>query len=168
MIQHTTPPNSSTSMSKASVFGTPLTVIFTMVSLLGLVLIGHVSHSTLLIPPIAATAAYIFGMPNIPGTQPRSVIGGHLIAGVIGIVIVMLFGSAVWAAVLAAGSAMFAMNIAKLFHIPSVATALFVVLSQPTHKISFMMSLISASVILSLSGYMLSRTTGKLQYPLYW
>jgi CBS-domain-containing membrane protein len=160
--------NSIPATNKASVFGTPLTVVFTGVSLLLLAGIGQLSHTTLLIPPLAATASYIFGMPGIPGTQPRSVVLGHLIAGIIGFITLGLLGGDMWVAALAAALAMLAMNTVKLFHIPAVATAALVVLVRPTHAVEFIGILVAASVFLSLMGVVFSKLTGKVQYPLYW
>ena len=166
--QPTTNKPTSSKLNKASVFGTPYTVAFTAISLLLLVGIGQLCHVALLVPPLAATAAYIFGMPGIPGTQPRSVMLGHLIAGIIGCVVLGVFGTGMWVAAVAAALAMLAMNAFKLFHIPAVATATLIVLVQPAHQIQFITLLIAASIFLSLMGFAFSKVTSKLQYPLYW
>lgn len=165
-----TPLNSSTpaEINKASIFGTPFTVLFTGISLFLLAGIGELSHMPLLIPPLAATAAYVFGMPGIPGTQPRSVILGHLIAAIIGYISLSLLGGSMVAAAIAAALAMLAMNTARLFHIPAVATAALVVLVHPADPVSFIGILVAATVFLSLMGFAFAKLTGKLQYPLYW
>lgn len=155
-------------INKESVFGTPLSAAFTGVSLLLLAVIGQLGNMPLLVPPLAATAAYIFGMPGIPGTQPRSVLLGHFIAGVTGFLALGLLGSDMWVAGLAAMLAMFAMNAAKLFHIPAVATAALIVFSNPEYPVGFISMLAAASLFLVLMGFVFSRLTGKLQYPLYW
>lgn len=156
------------SVAKISMFGSSLTIIFTTISLVALAVIGQVSQVASLIPPVAATAAYIFGMPNIPGTQPRSVVFGHLISGVVGIVVLWILGPSMIAAALAAGVAMFAMSTVKVFHIPSVATAAFIVLINPANKALTLLALVGASIFLSLMGYMISKVTSKIHYPLYW
>lgn len=157
-----------TSVPKSSVFGSFHTIAFTTLSLVILAITGQVSQIAFLIPPFAATAAYIFGMPNIPGTQPRSVVFGHLISGIVGVLILWIFGSSMIMAALAAGTAMFAMNMVKVFHIPSVATAAFIVLTNPADKPFVLLTLVGASIFLSLMGYVMSKMTGKIQYPLYW
>lgn len=153
---------------KASVFGNYFTMLFTTVTLLVVVLIGHVIQQPLLIPPLAATAVYIFGVPGIPGTQPRSVLFGHVIAALIGFVLLTLFGHEVWVAALAAGLAGAAMNIVKLFHIPAVATAALVILLHPNDWVMFIVLLALTSCILVALGWAISKITRMIKYPLYW
>jgi CBS-domain-containing membrane protein len=38
---------------------------------------------TCLCPPLGAVAVLLFCMPNAPASQPKAVIGGHLVAGVV-------------------------------------------------------------------------------------
>lgn len=78
------------------------------------------------------------------------------------------FGESMVAAALAAGTAMLVMNTVKVFHIPSVATAAFIVLTNPADKSLALLTLVGASIFLSLMGYVMSKMTGKIQYPLYW
>jgi len=163
-----TTPSTKITVSKASVFGSYKMMALTSFALLLLAIVGSVVHQPLLIPPIAATAVYIFGMPGIPGTQPRSVVFGHVLSAVVGFGLLALFGHDPWVAALAAGLAGSVMNVVKLFHIPAVATAALVVLLQPNDPIVFLLLLAGASIILSLLGWVASTVTKLIKYPLYW
>lgn len=149
-------------------FGTSITPLFTIISLVILAGLGELIHQPLVLPSLVATAAYIFGAPSIPGTQPRSVIGGHLISALLAFGLLTLFGSHPWVAILAAGIAFAAMNVVRLFHIPAVATAALIVMQHPRHASTFLVNIMLASLVLSLAGLFVSKTTNKLQYPLYW
>lgn len=160
--------NTQTSLNKASTFGTTWTPLFTVVALLILVGFGELIKQPLIIPPLAATAAYIFGAPGIPGTQPRSVLGGNLLSAALAFGALALFGSHFWVAAVTAGLVFAAMNAVKLFHIPSVATAVLVVMLQPKNAGLFMVNLAVGSIVLSLVGLIISKITKKIEYPLYW
>jgi len=153
-------------LEKSSIFGTHISIIWTILALLTLAFIGYITHSAMLVPPIAASAMYIFGAPTIPGTQPRSVLLGHVMAALVGFALLYIFGTGEWVAALATGLAAFIMNATKLFHIPAVATAALVVLLHPA--LSFIYTLGVASTVLAVLGWTASKTTKTIQYPLYW
>jgi len=152
---------------KASVFGSPLTTLLMMAALFTVVGIGTLLGKPLIVPPLIATASYVFGAPGIPGTQPRSVLAGHFIAALVGFVVLLVLPS-LWGVVVAAGVTALLMNALELFHIPAIATAALVVMQQPVHRVSFTVSLLLGAALICLSGAFLARVTKKLHYPLYW
>ncbi|NEE22746.1 HPP family protein, partial [Streptomyces sp. SID7499] len=54
------------------------------VALVLLVAIGYALDQTVLIPPLAASAALVFAAPTLPLAQPRNVIGGQLVSALVG------------------------------------------------------------------------------------
>jgi CBS domain-containing membrane protein len=52
----------------------------------------HIVHEQFLLPhglsclcpPLGAVAVLLFRLPNAPASQPKAVIGGHIISGIIG------------------------------------------------------------------------------------
>ncbi|GGT56086.1 hypothetical protein GCM10014713_57340 [Streptomyces purpureus] len=49
-------------------------------ALLAVVAAGALVHQPLLIPPLAASMALVAGAPDLPLSQPRSVVGGQLLS----------------------------------------------------------------------------------------
>ncbi|MFD7629091.1 HPP family protein [Streptomyces sp. NPDC059851] len=137
-------------------------------SLLLLVGIGALLHEPVLIPPIAASAAIVCGVPALPLAQPRSVVGGHLLCAGVGYVALAGAGGAPWVAALAAGVAVGIMTLARTPHSPAAATTVVVVLQSPDPKV-FVPLLAGAALLLVLAGTAASRARpGAVRYPVYW
>lgn len=60
------------------------------IALATLGLLTVVCHAPFLIAPFGASVVLLFGHPDSPLTQPRNVVGGHLLGGVIGLTAGML------------------------------------------------------------------------------
>ncbi len=101
---------------------------------LGIGLIGYLqnirleSHDNLfLIGSFGASAVLVYGISNSPYSQPRNLIGGHLIGAVVGVSINLLLGHTgiEWLpAALAVSSSIVLMQMTKTLHPPGGATAL--------------------------------------------
>src|SRR5579859_6056040 len=77
------------------------------------------SHYPLVIIPFATSIVLVIGSPEAEPAQPRALIGGHIVATVVGLLVVQLTGPSVWAAALAVGLAMAAMHLTRTFHPPA-------------------------------------------------
>lgn len=77
-----------------------------------------------LIAPFGATAVLLFGQPKSPLAQPANIIGGYLLAAVIGSLAVWLFPGAWMAAAAAVGLAIALMLILRVTHPPAGAIPL--------------------------------------------
>ncbi|WP_405922356.1 HPP family protein [Streptomyces sp. NBC_00122] len=136
--------------------------------MLALTAIGAVIHEPVLIPPLAASAAIVHSVPNLPLAQPRSVIAGHLICAAVGYGTLAALGSASWAAALAAGLGLALMTMARTPHSPACATAVVIVLRTPDPR-TFVPLLAGSAVLLVLAGCALSRArSASSRYPVYW
>lgn len=83
--------------------------------------------------PFAASCALLFGLPDVPVSQPRNVIGGHLLAALVGLVVFTVTGETTsWTMALAIGVAMAAMVMTRTYHPPAAVTAVLPVLQQIT------------------------------------
>ncbi|MFD9354605.1 HPP family protein [Streptomyces sp. NPDC060031] len=137
-------------------------------ALLTLVGVGALLHEPVLVPPIAASAAIVYGVPALPLAQPRSVIGGHLLCAAVGYLVLAALGGAAWAAALGAGVAVVVMTLARTPHSPAAATTVVVVLQAPDARV-FVPLLTGAALVLVLAGMAASRTRrGAVAYPAYW
>ncbi|MYW68050.1 HPP family protein [Streptomyces sp. SID8379] len=142
---------------------------FAIGALLLLAGLGVLLHQPMLIPPIAASAALVHGAPGLPISQPRNLVGGQLLAAVIGFATHAVTGSTSWGAAIAAGLSLGAMMLTRLSHSPAAATAVVVVLQGP-HLVPFLPLLLLATVLLVAIGMLPGRVVGgqAVRYPLAW
>lgn len=80
--------------------------------------------------PFATSIVAVFGSPKSDPAQPRALVGGHVVATLVGLVIVKLCGPTAWAAAVAVGLAMVAMHLTKTFHPPAGIDPLLVVVND--------------------------------------
>jgi CBS-domain-containing membrane protein len=84
----------------------------------------------LIFVPFATSIVLIMGSPDTDAAQPRALIGGHLLATLIGLVVVKIAGPEPLAAALAVGLAMVAMHLTRSFHPPAGIDPLVVVVNN--------------------------------------
>lgn len=56
-----------------------------------------------------ASCVLAFGVPDSPLAQPSSIIGGHLVSTLVGLLVLNILGSSWWSGVLAVGLSLVAM-----------------------------------------------------------
>ncbi|MFE0464196.1 HPP family protein [Kitasatospora sp. NPDC058965] len=141
---------------------------FAIGALVLLVGVGLLLHEPLLIPPLAASAALVHGAPTLPLSQPRNLVGGHLLAAVIGFATLAVTGRSGWGAAVAAGLALGAMMLTHLSHSPAAATSVIVVLQAP-HPLPFLPLLALATALLVAIGLLPGRIAAHpVRYPTSW
>ncbi|MFF4694553.1 HPP family protein [Streptomyces chattanoogensis] len=140
---------------------------FAVGALLLLVGVGSLIGQVLLVPPLAASAALVFGAPALPLSQPRSVVGGQLLSTGTGFVVLAVAGSSAAAAAVAGGLALGVMMAARTPHSPAAATAVIVVLTEP-RALTFLPLLALACGLLVLVGVVAGRSGRSARYPAYW
>jgi CBS-domain-containing membrane protein len=136
-----------------------------IIALGSLALLGEVSGHLLLIPPMAASMALVASAPLSPLSQPRSVIGGHSIAAIVG-VCAGLVNHSVWAAAIAGGLTIGLTLWMRIPHSPAAATAVIGTLAT-TGQVSFVVcSVIAACVLVAFE--ILRSKLSRGNYPAYW
>lgn len=108
-----------------ALFGLTLTGLATRMAL------GPTPSLPLLIAPMGASSVLLFAVPSSPLAQPWSIMGGNLVAGLVGVTMARLVGDPVLAAALACALAIGVMLALRCLHPPSGAVALTVVLGGP-------------------------------------
>ena len=68
--------------------------------------------------PFATSIVLVMGSPDAEPAQPRALVGGHLVSTVVGLVM-SAAGPSPWAAAVAVGLAMAAMQVTRTFHPPA-------------------------------------------------
>lgn len=77
--------------------------------------------------PFATSIVLVIGSPDAVPAQPRALIGGHLVATLVGLMVVHAMGPQPWAAAFAVGLAVLAMFLTGTFHPPAGINPLLVV-----------------------------------------
>lgn len=85
---------------------------------------GGAATTPLLVAPVGASAVLAFAIPASPLAQPRSIIGGNLVSGLVGVACAAVIHQPVLAAGLAVGVAILAMSLLGCLHPPGGAIAL--------------------------------------------
>ena len=128
---------------------------------------------TLLIGSFGASAVLVYGAIRSPLAQPRNLIGGHVVSGLVGVACFKLFGGTVWlAAAMAVSLAIVAMLATKTLHPPGGATALIAVIGGPkVHALGYLYAFIPAgagALVLLLVALAVNNLANERKYPEYW
>lgn len=131
-------------------------------------LIGSDPAAVWLIAPMGASAVLLFAVPASPLAQPWSIMGGNVVAAVIGVTCAKLIGVPVLAAAIAGALAIGAMSVLRCLHPPSGAVALTAVLGGPAiHAMGYGFVLFPValnSLLLLLTALFFNNATGR-RYP---
>jgi CBS-domain-containing membrane protein len=130
-------------------------------------------ESTLMIGSFGASAVLVYGAIRSPLAQPRNLIGGHIISGLVGVVCQHLFGGTIWfASALAVSLAIVSMMLTKTLHPPGGATALIAVIGGPkVHALGFLYPFVPAglgALILLTVALLVNNLSPNRRYPEYW
>lgn len=131
-------------------------------------ILGKDINAAWLIAPMGASSVLLFAVPASPLAQPWSIMGGNIIAAIIGVTCAKLVGEPILAAGLAASLAIGAMFTFRCIHPPSGAVALTAVLGGPAvHAMGYSFVLIPValnSLLLLLTALFFNNATGR-RYP---
>ncbi|HEX9021575.1 MAG TPA: HPP family protein [Nitrospirota bacterium] len=128
---------------------------------------------TLLIGSFGASAVLVYGAIKSPLAQPRNLIGGHVLSGLVGVACYRLFGDTIWiASAMAVSLAIVAMLSTKTLHPPGGATALIAVVGGPKiHALGYLYAVLPAgagAVILMSVALFVNNLSKDRKYPEYW
>ena len=88
------------------------------------------SAFTLAMIPFATSIVLVMGSPAAEPAQPRALIGGHLVSALVGLLVLQVTGPEAWAAALAVGLAIIAMDLTDTFHPPAGINPLLIILNN--------------------------------------
>lgn len=126
-------------------------------------LVGH----PLLIGSFGASAVLLFGATDSPLSQPRNLVGGHLISAVVAVLVVALFGSTPLSMAIGVGLAIFVMNLTHTTHPPGGATALIGVQGAVGPDFILLPVLIGALILLVMAIFT-NNVVYHRSYPKHW
>jgi CBS-domain-containing membrane protein len=80
--------------------------------------------------PFATSIVLVMGSPEVEAAQPRALVGGHIVATIVGLAVLSVAGPEPWAAALAVGLSIAAMHLTRTFHPPAGIDPLVVVVNN--------------------------------------
>ena len=152
--------------------------IFTFLgSFMGISLIGLLNSKYLtahdnifLIGSFGASSVLIYGIINSPFSQPRNLIGGHIISAIIGVTVYKIIPSELWlSSAIAVSFSIVVMQITKTLHPPGGATALIANLGSDNIKelgyLYVLSPVLSGVFILLIVALIFNNLTSHRSYP---
>jgi CBS-domain-containing membrane protein len=121
----------------------------------------------LLLGSLGASCVMLFGFPDLPFSQPRHVVVGHLVSSLSGLLALTLLGPQWWSLAIALALALALMMVLGVVHPPAGSNPVIVFLSQPAWTFAFYPTLLGAVVVV-LIALLYNNVTRATNYPKYW
>jgi CBS-domain-containing membrane protein len=116
---------------------------------------------------LGASCVMLFGFPDLPFSQPRHVIGGHVLSSFIGLACLAAFGATWWGMAIALGLALAAMMFLRVAHPPAGSNPIIIFLSAPSWGFLLFPTLAGALAIV-LIALIYNNLTRDTPFPKYW
>lgn len=138
--------------------------VFTIIAVLA---IGSFNLGVmLLLGSFGSTAVMMFTFPELHFSQPRSVVGGHVICTAVGLAALALFGPSWWSLASAAAVSAALMMLTRSLHPPAGSNPIIVFLAAPKWSFLLFPTLFGALTMV-LVAVLYHRATRRV-YPVYW
>lgn len=123
--------------------------------------------SPLLLASLGGSCVILFGMPDTPMAQPRSLFGGHLIAALVGVAFAHLLGDGWWVMAAAMASTLVLMLLTDTIHSPAGADPLIAIADHAAW--SFVWNPVALGVAVLFAGALIANNLGNpRRYPRRW
>ena len=117
--------------------------------------------------PFATSIVLVMGSPEVDAAQPRALVGGHIVATIVGLIVVKVAGPELWAAALAVGLAITAMHLTHTFHPPAGIDPLLVVVNNMSWGFLLVPVAVGA-VLLALFAFIWHLLIRRYSWPTRW
>jgi CBS-domain-containing membrane protein len=146
----------------------------------GIAAIGLLNHgilgqtdSVLMIGSFGASSVLVYGAIRSPLSQPRNVLGGHILSALIGVACYKAFSAHVWlAGSLAVSWSIVAMHATRTLHPPAGATALIAVVGSPKiHDLGLVYAFFpigAGAMVLLVVALIVNNIPRSRRYPEFW
>jgi CBS-domain-containing membrane protein len=132
-----------------------------------LAIITDYFSTALLLGSFGASCVLVFGYPDVPFSQPRNVVFGHVLSSLVGLICLSVFGMHWWAVALAVGASIMLMMLTRTVHPPAGSNPVIVFLTQPAWGFLLFPTLMGA-VILVVVALAYNNAVRDAKYPKYW
>jgi CBS-domain-containing membrane protein len=123
-------------------------------------------HVLLALGSFGSTSILLFAFPDNQFSQPRSIVGGHVISTAAGLLVLALCGKTWWALALAVSLAAALMMLTRTVHPPAGSNPIIVFLGLPGWDFLLFPTLFGALALVA-AGWLYHRSCRRA-YPLYW
>jgi CBS-domain-containing membrane protein len=117
--------------------------------------------------PFATSIVLVMGSPEVEAAQPRALIGGHIVSTIVGLVVLNIAGPEPWAAALAVGLAIAAMQFTRTFHPPAGIDPLLVVVNNMPWGF-LLVPVAAGAVLLALFAFVWHILIRRYSWPIRW
>ncbi|MDZ5607980.1 HPP family protein [Bacillus pseudomycoides] len=152
---------------KVNIFDSLVALIGGFSSIAILSYLTQLTDTLWLMAPFGASCVLAFGIWNAPFSQPRNIIGGHLISTCIGITAYKLFGSDPWVLALAVGLAIACMMLSKTTHPPAGADPIVVILAGSSWDY-LITPVLTGAIIIVVVALLVNNLQKDRKYPTFW
>jgi CBS-domain-containing membrane protein len=121
-----------------------------------------------LFAPFGASAVLLYGAPSAPFSQPRSLLGGHIISALVGVIVSNIFGTGYVAVAFGVALAIVCMLLARAVHPPAGATALLGVTASQGSFAWVLAPVTVGALILLVVALVVNNLDPSKTYPDYW
>jgi len=121
----------------------------------------------LVLGSFGASCVLVFGFPDLPFSQPRNVLLGHLLSSLVGLLLLHGVGPQWWSLALAVGSAIALMMLTRSVHPPAGSNPLIIFLAQPGWDFLLFPTLLGGLVLVAVA-LLYNNATRDSRYPKYW
>ncbi|TGK48060.1 HPP family protein [Leptospira bouyouniensis] len=137
------------------------------VSIWSILIVTNLSGHTLLIGSFGATAVLLFAVPDAPLSQPRNLIGGHILSACIAVILVYTIGTNFFTIGLSVGLSILVMYLTHTLHPPGGATALIGVIGGVGVDFIFFPVMLGVIVLLC-NALIVNNLVHHRKYPVAW
>jgi CBS-domain-containing membrane protein len=138
-----------------------------VLAIAGIAGLGDALTLSLLLGSFGASCVLVFGFPDVPFSQPRNVVLGHVLSSLVGLVFLTLCGPNWWAIALAVGSAIALMMVTRTVHPPAGSNPVIIFLLQPGWDFLLYPTL-SGALLLVFVALLYNNASREARYPKYW
>lgn len=126
-----------------------------------------------LIGSFGASAVLVYGIPDSPFSQPRNLVGGHIISAFIGVLCYQMLPTELWlSASIAVAGSIALMQLTHTLHPPGGATALIAVIGSPQiHEIGYtyvLLPVARGTIVLLIVALFINNLSKNRHYPKFW
>ncbi len=129
--------------------------------------LADLTATPLVLGSFGASCVLVFGYPDVPFSQPRNVVFGHVLSSLVGLLCLTVLGPHWWVAALAAGGAIALMMLTRTVHPPAGSNPVIVFLSHSSWGFLIFPTLVGA-IVIALIALIYNNSTRASRYPKYW
>lgn len=136
-----------------------------LIGLAVVVMLGDWSGIPMLVAPMGASAVLLFGLPDNALSQPVNLVGGHVVATLMALVLDHMLPQSGWSMAVAVGLVIGTLGLLRLTHPPAGADPIVVMMAHPDW--SFVITpVLAGTVTLVLVALCIHRLPPRSVYPL--